>query len=270
MPPLRLAIAGLGAIGLEVARRIDQGTIAGVELVGACVRDAHMAQRKLAGFRTRPRLLAVEELVADADVVVECVPGEHFLAIAEPTIRRGRILIPLSVGALLDHMHLVDLARETGARIVVPSGAILGLDAVRAVTEGEVTSIRLVTRKPPAALAGAPYLVEKGISPHGINEPLLLFAGSARDAVRGFPANLNVSAALALAGIGPDRTEVEVWADPRVSRNTHTITVTSDSSDMTMTIENIPSAENPRTGIITARSVIAALRRLTTPLVIGS
>jgi aspartate dehydrogenase len=270
MRPLRLAIAGLGAIGLEVARRVDQGAVAGIVLVGASVRDADKASRKLAGFRTPPRLQALEQLAHEADVVVECVPGKHFLAVAEPTIRRGRILIPLSVGALLDHTYLVDLARETGARIVVPSGAILGLDAVRAVAEGRVISIRLVTRKPPAALAGAPYLVEKGISLQGIKEPFLVFSGSARDAVQGFPANLNVSAALALAGIGPERTEVQVWADPALTRNAHTITVKSDTSDLSMTIENIPSAENPRTGIITALSVIAVLRRLTAPLVIGT
>jgi aspartate dehydrogenase len=270
MPPLRVAIAGLGAIGLEVARRVDQGAIAGLELVAISARDADKARRKLAGFRTHPKLVALAELALEADIVVECVPAEYFLAAAEPPIRLGRILIPLSVGALLGHMHLADLARETGARIVVPSGAIAGLDAVRAVAESEVESIRLVTRKPPASLAGAPYLVEKGIAVDRIKEPLLLFSGRARDAFKGFPANLNVSVALALAGVGPDRTEVEVWADPTVTRNTHTITVKSRSSDLTITIENRASAENPRTGTITPLSVIAALRRLTAPLVIGT
>src|SRR5919204_244147 len=185
MPPLRLAIAGLGAIGFQVARRVDQGAIPGIELAAVSVRDAERARRNLAGFRAPPRLLALEDLAREGDIVVECVPAQYFLAAAEPAVRLGRILVPLSVGALLGHMHLVDLAHETGARIVVPSGAILGLDAVRAVAEGKVASIRLVTRKPPAGLGGAPYLVEKGISVEGIKEPLLIFSGSARDAVRG-------------------------------------------------------------------------------------
>ncbi|HZA02588.1 MAG TPA: aspartate dehydrogenase [Hyphomicrobiaceae bacterium] len=270
MPPLRVAIAGLGTIGLEVAQRVDQGAIAGVELVAVSARDDDKARRKLVGFRTPPRLVPLAELALEADIVVECVPAEFFLAAAEPPVRLGRILMPLSVGALIGHMYLVDMARETGARIVVPSGAIAGLDAVRAVAEGEVSSIRLVTRKPPASLAGAPHLVEKGVAVDGIREPLLLFSGSARDAFKGFPANLNVSLALALAGVGPDRTEVEVWADPAVRRNTHTITVKSNSSNLVITIENRPSAENPRTGIITPLSVIAALRRLTSPLVVGT
>lgn len=270
MRQYRLAIAGLGAIGLQVARRVDGGDIDGLTLTAVSARDAAKAQRNLAGLRSMPKLLPLEQLAEEADVVVECVPAAHFLAAAEPPLRLGRIFMPLSVGALLGHMHLVDLARETGARIIVPSGAILGLDAVRAVAEGEVHSVRLVTRKPPGGLAGAPLLVEKGISLEGLSEPLMVFSGSAREAAKGFPANLNVSVALSLAGIGPDKTQVELWADPTVTHNTHTILVTSASSNLTMTIENIPSAENPRTGMVTALSVIAALRRLTSPLVIGT
>ncbi len=97
-----------------------------------------------------------------------------------------------------------------------------------------------------------------------------MFEGTARQAIAGFPANVNVAVALSLAGIGPDQTRIEIWADPGVTRNTHTVIVKSDSSDLTMTIENIPSQDNPRTGRITALSVLAALRRLTAPLVVGS
>jgi aspartate dehydrogenase len=153
---------------------------------------------------------------------------------------------------------------------VVPTGALLGLDAVRATAEGNIASAKIVTRKPPAGLIGAPLLVERNLSVDGLTEPLLVFAGNARQAIAGFPANVNVAVALSLAGIGPDRTQVEIWADPGVTRNVHTILVKSDSSDLTMTIENIPSEENPRTGRITALSALAALRRLTAPLVVGS
>lgn len=267
---VKLAIAGLGAIGLQVARRVDAGEIEGLTLTAVAARDAAKAERNLAGFRTMPKLLPLAALGEEADVVVECVPAALFLEAAEPPIRMGRIFMPLSVGALLGHMHLVDLARETGARIVVPSGAILGLDAVRAVAEGEVHSVKLVTRKPPAGLAGAPLLIEKGISLEGLTEPMCVFSGSAREAAKGFPANLNVSVALSLASIGPDRTQVELWADPTVTHNTHSIIVKSASSNLTMTIENLPSAENPRTGVVTGLSVIAALRRLTSPLTIGT
>jgi aspartate dehydrogenase len=267
---LKLAIAGLGAIGLPVARRVDAGDIPGVTLAAVAVRDEVKARKAMAGFRSRPPLMGLAALADVADVIVESLPSKHFLDVAEPAVARGRIFMPLSVGALIDHMQLVDRARTTGARIIVPTGALLGLDAVRATAEGQIVSARIVTRKPPAGLAGAPLLVAKGLSVEGLEAPLRVFAGSAREAIAGFPANVNVSVALSLAGIGPDRTQVEVWADPGVTRNTHTVTVKSDSSDLTMTIENIPDPDNPRTGRITALSVLAALRRLTAPLVVGS
>jgi aspartate dehydrogenase len=175
----------------------------------------------------------------------------------------------LSVGALLQNEDLVDLARAHGGQIIVPTGALIGLDAVTAAAVGTIHSAKLVTRKPVAGLVGAPHLAENNIRIEGITEPLRIFEGSARDAAKGFPANLNVAVALSLAGIGPDRTRVEIWADPTVTRNTHRIEVDSDSARFSMMIENIPS-ENPKTGRITALSVIACLRKLRASLRIGT
>jgi aspartate dehydrogenase len=274
MPPqaqnLKLAIAGLGAIGLPVARRIDAGAVPGMSLAAISARDHAKASKAVAGFKSPPPVLGLAALAETADVIVECLPSKHFAEVAAPAVEHGRIFMPLSVGALLDHMTLIERARQTGARIIVPTGALLGLDAVRAAAEGTIASVTLETRKPPAGLAGAPLLVKRGISVDGLTEPLLVFEGSAREAIAGFPANVNVAVALSLAGTGPDATRIRIWADPTVTRNTHTVIVKSDSSDLTMTIENIPSPENPRTGAITALSVLAALRRLTAPLVVGS
>jgi aspartate dehydrogenase len=178
--------------------------------------------------------------------------------------------MPASVGQLLEHEDLIARAGATGARIIVPTGALLGLDAVRAAAEGQIVSVTMVTRKPPQGLAGAPYLEAHGIVLDGLSEALKVFEGSAREGARGFPANVNVAAALSLAGIGPDRTRLEIWADPTVTRNTHRIVVEADSARFEMTIENVPSAENPRTGKITALSMIAALAALRAPLKVGS
>ncbi len=268
--PLRLGIGGLGAIGMAVARRVDAGGIDGMVLSAVSARDREGALRKLAGLSHSPRLVALGELADHADVVLESVPARHFTDIAGPAIAKGRILMPLSVGQLLTNGHLIERARTTGARVLVPTGALLGLDAVRAVAEGQVESVKIVTRKPPRGLAGAPHLVKNGISVEGLTAPLRVFQGSAREAIIGFPANVNVAVALSLAGIGPDRTTIEIWADPAVTRNVHTIEVKSDSSDLTMSIANIPSEENPATGKITALSAIAALKRLTATLVVGS
>jgi aspartate dehydrogenase len=136
--------------------------------------------------------------------------------------------------------------------------------------EGEILSVTLQTRKPPRGLAGAPHLARNGIDVEGLTEPMRVFKGTAREAARGFPANVNVAAALSLAGIGPDRTTVEVWADPGVERNVQSVRVLSEFAEAEMTIRNVPSAENPRTGRIVAPSIIACLRRMTAPLVAGT
>jgi aspartate dehydrogenase len=175
----------------------------------------------------------------------------------------------LSVGALLVNEDLVELAKANDGQIVVPTGALIGLDAMTAAAEGTIHSVRMVSRKPIEGLLGAPRLVENNINIEGITEPLRIFEGTAREAAKGFPANLNVAVALSLAGIGPDKTRVEIWADPTVTRNTHRIEVDSDSARFSMGIENIPS-ENPKTGRITALSVIACLRKQRASLRIGT
>jgi aspartate dehydrogenase len=210
-----------------------------------------------------------EALAERSDWVIECAPSKLLRAIAEPALKRGRRLVVLSAGALLDAPDLIELARERGGQIIVPTGALLGLDAVCAAREGTIHSVTLVTRKPIAGLLGAPLLVEQGIDISGLQEPMCLYRGNARGAAKGFPANVNVGVALSLAGIGADRTQVEVWADPTVTRNTHSIRVDADSASFSMTIENIPS-ENPKTGRITALSLIACLRKVHAPLRVGS
>ena len=128
----------------------------------------------------------------------------------------------------------------------------------------------MITRKPPFSLSGAPYLEEHDISIENLDEPLKVFEGTAREGAAGFPANVNVAAALGLAGIGVDRTKLQIWADPDLDRNTHRIEVEADSASFSLSIENVPSEENPGTGKITALSVIAALRGLTVPLKVGT
>ncbi len=263
-----VAIAGLGAIGLPLARALDSG-VDGLRLIAVSARDAAKAQANLISFRAPPALVELPEL-AEADIVVEATPASVFERVATPALEAGRIFIPSSVGALLPRMHLVRLAMKTGGRIVVPTGALLGLDAVRAAAEGPVESVTIETRKPLNGLAGAPYLEKHGIDVLAMTEPTLVFEGNAFDAAAGFPANVNVAAALALAGIGPVRTRVKIWADPTVTRNIHTIRVEAAAARFTMTIENVPSDENPKTGRLTALSVLACLRGLVSPLKVGS
>jgi aspartate dehydrogenase len=266
--PLRVGLAGLGAVGLEVARRIEAG-IPGLVLAAVAVRDTDKARRNLPAAGGRIAIVAAETLADTCDLVVECLPPALFRAVASPVIERGKLFMPLSVGQLLENWDLVARAKETGARILAPTGALLGLDAVRAAAEGTIRSVTMITRKPPNGLDGARYLVERGISLKGLNTARKVFDGSARDGARGFPENVNVAAALSLAGIGPDRTRLEIWADPAIDRNTHRIEVDADTASFSMSIENVPS-ENPKTGRIVALSTIAALRGLVAELKVGT
>lgn len=266
--PLRVGIAGLGAVGKKIAQALDDGGIPGMTLSAIAVRDEARAKASLS-LREMPRFTDIDHLAEHCDIVVECAPGALLGRIATPVLTAGKTMVVLSAGALLSNMELVDIARAHGGTIVVPTGALLGLDAVCAAAEGTIESVRMVTRKPVRGLVGAPYLVEHNIVIDDITEPLRIFSGSPREAAVGFAANLNVAVALSLAGIGPDRTVLEVWADPGIDRNTHRIEVVSDSASFSMEIRNIPT-ENPKTGRITALSVIAALRKMTAPLRVGT
>lgn len=264
----RVSLAGFGAVGQEVARHLAQG-IPGVRLSAVSAADADKARSNLARLGIDVPVLPLKALEPVSDLVVECAPAELLPRIAEPMLRAGKEVVVLSAGALLQRPELIRMAEEHDGRISVPTGALLGLDAVTAAAEGGIRSVRMVSRKPPRGLAGAPHLAQSDIDAEAVSEPQLVFSGSAGDAAAGFPANLNVAAALALAGAGPERTHVEVWIDPTVTRNTHDIEVQAEVADFSMHIENVPS-ENPRTGRITALSVVALLRKRHAPLAVGT
>src|SRR5438105_14112688 len=268
MPITRVAVAGLGAIGRVLARKLSAG-MPGLTLACAAARDHAKARAWLDAEHIACPLVEPEAFPALADLAVECAPASVLERICRPMLEAGKQVMVLSAGALLPRPELIELAKARGGQIIVPTGALIGLDAVTAAAEGRIHSVRMITRKPPRGLAGAPYLEANGISVDGLREAKRVFSGTARAAAAGFPANVNVAAALSLAGIGPDRTMIDIWADPAVERNCHTIEVDADSARFTLTIENIPS-ENPKTGRITALSVIAALRKLHAPVRVGT
>jgi aspartate dehydrogenase len=269
MPGIRVAIAGLGAIGRTVALGLRDG-IPGVELAAVAARDAATARSWLDAQGIHCPIVALEDFPAHADLAIECAPAALIERICGPMLEAGKQVMVLSCGALLPRPELIALAKERGGKIIVPTGALLGLDAVAAAAEGHISSVRMTTRKPPSGLKGAPYLEANNISVDGLNEPKRVFSGTAREAAAGFPANVNVAAALSLAGIGPDRTMIDIWADPGVTRNCHSIEVDADAARFTLTIENMTSEQNPKTGRIVALSVIAALRKLDAPLRVGT
>jgi aspartate dehydrogenase len=266
---LRVALVGLGAIGKILVNKLGRRGLPGIELVAITARDKEKAEHYLKNVDNTIRVVPLDELPQVADLAIECASGHVLEQIARLMLGSGKKVVVLSVGALLSHPDLVEFAKQHKGQIIVPTGALIGLDAVAAAAEGTIRSVRMQTLKPVKGLLGAPYLVEHNIIIERIKERVKVFEGSAREAVSGFPANMNVAAALALAGIGPDRTILEIWADPTLDRNIHHIFVDSDVAGFQMTIRNVPS-DNPKTGQITPLSVIAALRKLSGALCIGT
>lgn len=271
MNKARVAVAGFGAIGKALAKRLTDG-VPGFELAVIGARDvAKTAGEAKALLGRRVPVVASTSIAGhDATILLEAVPSASFRAVVEPALLAGMSVITVSGAALLDNMDLGDVAAHGGGRLVLATGAIAGLDALKAMALGRIDSVRMITRKPPRSLATAKLVVEQRIDVLNIKEPLRLFEGSAREAARQFPANINVAAAVALAGIGPERTRCEIWADPGVDRNTHEVKVESEVARLELKIANVPSPANPGTGRITAPSMLAAMIDLVSPIRVGT
>ena len=265
---LSIGVVGCGAIGQALLKAVDDGGLA-VEVVGVASRGEERAKAFLATLGNRVDYLNPHDLVERADLVVEAAGAEVVPELASLTFGAGKDLMVISVGALLDHPDLAELAQERGCRLFVPSGAIAGLDGIKSAAEGRIDHVTMTSRKPPEGLQGAPFLVNNGISLEGLEEERMLFEGSAGEACKGFPANVNVSAAVSLAGIGPDRTRVRVIAVPGLMRNCHDIEVEGEFGRLAVHIENVPT-ENPRTGRLTALSIIRTVRETTASLKVGT
>ena len=266
---MNVGIIGFGTIGRALALKLQDRDVP-LDLVAIASRDMMKAKAFAARLDRAPAVCSIDELIGSADVIVDCAPTAAFEHIATGTLDAAKILVTVNGAALLQHPQMQDLARKTGGRIILATGALLGLDAVRAAALGTIHSVNMITRKPPKSLVTAEYVVKNRIDLTALEEPLKLFCGSAREGAAAFPANVNVAAALGLAGIGPDRTMLEIWADPALERNTHRIIVDADSARLELAIENVPTQENPGTGKITALSILAALRALVVPVHIGS
>jgi aspartate dehydrogenase len=258
---LKIGIVGMGVIGRRVADALTRG-IPGTTLVGVSARRPESA----AGYA----LLPLDVLVERADLIVEAATQAALRDFGPGVLAAGKHLMVLSAGALVGVLDdWARLAEKHGARILVPSGAIAGLDGVKGAREGAITSVTMETRKPPRGLAGAPYIEQQRIDLDAITRETLIFEGPAALAVKAFPANVNVVAALSLAGLGPERTRIKLYAVPGLTRNQHRITVEGEFGVLRIEVENIPS-ENPRTGRLSYLSAIAMLREMGAAVRVGN
>jgi aspartate dehydrogenase len=255
---ISIGIVGCGTIGSAIAAAISAGRIPAT-LSGLTSRTPSRAEALARSLSLSPPVLDLQELIGVSDLVAEAASIAAVAEIVPACLEAGKDVFVISVAGLLDHEDWERRAETQGTRIIVPSGAIAGLDGVRAAAVGRVESVLLITRRPPEALSGAPYVVERGIELHRLTRETLIFEGSAREACRGFPRHVNVPAAVSLAGVGLDRTRVRVLAVPGFRFNQHQIEVQGEFGRMRVEIENTPSSTNPRTGLLSIFSAIATL-----------
>ncbi|MBI3980107.1 MAG: aspartate dehydrogenase [Chloroflexi bacterium] len=271
---MRVALIGCGTIGSAIALAIAEGQVPGVELVAiGDVVETDLVRRTAAQVGCPFTTDVLSILDGQPDLVVEAASQAAVRAFAAQVLEAGFDLMVVSVGALADAEllnRLIDLARQHGRRLHVPSGAIGGLDILKAAAVGGIDEVRLTTTKPPKALAGAPYVEQQGIDLGAIAAPTVLYEGPASEAVRAFPQNVNVAASVSLAGIGPERTLVRVVADPQATQNIHELFVRGAFGEATVRLVNFPSPTNPKTSYLASLSAIAALRQLGQPFQLGT
>lgn len=274
--PLGVGLIGCGAIGTVLACAIDKGWTGNTNLV--MVYDLMAEKSKILRDRLacKPKIAEnFEELVVceDIDLVIEAASQGAVRAYAAKVLKAGKDLMIMSVGALVDQELAEKIrlcAMENGKKIYIPSGAIAGLDGVKAAAIGKVDSVILITRKPPEGLKDAPYIKKKNIRLEKLKNPTLIYEGLAHEACKLFPANVNVAAVLGLAGIGAEKTKVQIIADPSIKRNIHIIKVKGEFGELKVQTKNVPLVDNPKTSCLAALSAIATLKKLSEPLMVGT
>lgn len=260
MRKMKVGLIGCGNIAADLCIALQKGTIS-AEVVALTDIDEARAKTLARTFQLADDCICgLDANVSQVDFVVECAVGRVVKDVLEACLRHRRGCLIMSVGGLMEHLEFLEQVRAAHVDVRLPSGAICGLDGVRAAMEAGLHSVTLTTRKPPKGLAGAPYLVKHGISLENLTEPAVVFEGSAREATEAFPANVNVAGALSLAGIGPMETRVRIIADPHATSNSHEIVAEGAFGRLTTVTENMPSPRNPKSSYLASLSACAELR----------
>jgi len=269
---LKIGIVGTGAIGSSLARAIVKDFSKSASLVSLFDKDAIKAKRISYALMRRDITVGdMGRLISRSELVIECASSADSWNIANACLRKGRDVMLMSVGGLIGRLKaLKSLAAKFSCRVFIPSGAISGLDAVKASAMGRIKEVTLTTRKHPCSFKGVKYIRDKKINLDAIRKDKLLFSGRAREAVKYFPQNINVAAALSLAGIGQEKTRVRIIATPGLKKNVHEISIISDAGSVFTRTENVLHPSNPKTSYLAVLSAIANLKQILEPVVIGS
>lgn len=266
----KVSIIGCGAIGTEVALALRERFNQYAKLVCVCEIDADRKKKFERSLKSDIPSLSLIECVEKCDLVIECASAAVVPDVLRQAILLKRDCMIMSVGGIYDDARLLDEVRAKGIRLYVPSGAIGGVDLLKAGNIGKIYSVEITTRKPIEALRGAPYIENSNFDLDSILGEKIVFEGKAMDAIKGFPQNVNVAATLSLVGIGPERTRVRIATSRVLKKNVHEIAIEGEFGRATFFIENEPSRKNPKTSQLAAFSAIATLEKILSGVEIGT
>ena len=268
---MKVGIIGCGFIGRTLANAAQE--LPEVEEILLLDTTLSVAEREAASLDKSRAVETLDQMLPEADLVAEAANQEAVKQYAPAVLEAGKDLLIMSIGALVDDElwgGLQEKAREKGCQVYLPTGGLGGLDLLKSASQAQLSKVQLVTTKPPKALAAVPEITSQGIDLLSLREPLVVFEGTAREAVSRFPQNINIAATVALAGVGFDRTTVKIIADPGMTRNYHELIVEGRFGKMRCSILNAPSTTNPKTSYLAALSAISTLKNIVAGVWIGA
>jgi len=270
---LKIGIVGCGAIGSSLAKVIVKDFSRQARLCGLYDLDRPKTislSKSLSGSSSLV-MRDLKQLIAKSGLVIEAASARVSWEIAKSVLAAGKDIMIMSVGGVSSRLkQLAALAKKNSARVYIPSGAISGVDAVKAAGIGRIKKVILTTTKSPLSFRGVKYVVDKGINLTKIKKDTVLFSGKAAQAVKYFPQNINVAAVLGLAGVGASKTGVRIIASPKVTKNIHEIKVECDAGNISTRTENILHPDNPKTSYLAVLSAVAMLKQILEPVKIGT
>jgi len=272
MKRLKIGIVGCGAIGSSLAKTIVKDFSRQAQLAALYDIDEAKARRlSRVVSKNGDLFFGLKRLISKSGLVIEAASAKSSWAIARAVLSAGRDIMIMSVGGVVDRAEgLERLARKYKAKVYIPSGAISGIDALKAAAVKKIKRVVITTRKHPLSFKGVAYVSAKGIALDKLKKDKVLFSGPAKEAVKYFPQNINVAAVLSLAGIGSRKTQVKIIASLKAKRNTHEIQIDSDSGRIFTRTENVLHPDNPKTSYLAVLSAIATLKQIVRPVVIGT
>lgn len=260
---MKVGLIGAGFIGTTLAKVMEK--MKEIEVIYLIDNSPAQARALADALKKVKAVENLEDVLPKVDLVIEAASQDAVEKYAVKVLKAGKDIMVLSVGAFGNKTlwtRVQNTAKKYKGRIYIPSGAVVGIDGLKAASIAQIRCVEIVTIKPPKSLEGAPYISKKKINLNKISKPTVIFEGSAREAVKHFPKNINIAAVISLAGAGFDKTRVKLIADPNTTRNEHNIHIKGRFGEFSCKIENMPSLTNPKTSYLAALSAIATLKKI--------